>query len=99
MNEAEGRGLNKSGSETMASVASVDAAEVSVIRQTQWGGIREMWSRGMSKKGIARELQIDVKTVKKWLKQDWVSGCRSSGSRPRSWAACGTTTEARRARA
>jgi transposase len=55
----------------MASVASVDAAEVSVIRQTQWGEIREMWSRGMSKKGIARELQIDVKTVKKWLKQDW----------------------------
>ena len=58
-------------SETMAAVASVYGAEVPVIRQTQWGEIREQGSRGEFKKAIARELGIDVKTVKKWLKQDF----------------------------
>ena len=63
--------LTEEVSETMVAVASRDVAEEPVIRQTQWGEIREMRSRGLSRKAIARELGIDVKTVRKWVKQEW----------------------------
>jgi transposase len=81
MDTMAGKNVTGMGSETMASVASVDAAEVPVIRQTQWGEIRERRSRGESKKAIARELGIDVKTVKKWLTRDWRRRRREASER------------------
>ena len=33
--------------------------------------IRRMRSRGMAKKAIARELDLDIKTVRKWIGTDW----------------------------
>ena len=33
--------------------------------------IRRMRGRGMAKKGIARELGLDIKTVRKWLGTEW----------------------------
>jgi transposase len=40
-----------------------------VIRGTQWSAIRELHEAGVSRKAIARELDLDVKTVRKWLKK------------------------------
>jgi transposase len=33
--------------------------------------IRRMRARGMAKKAIARELRLDIKTVRKWLAREW----------------------------
>ena len=33
--------------------------------------IRRMHARGMSKKGIAREIGLDIKTVRKWIATEW----------------------------
>ena len=33
--------------------------------------IRRMRGRGMAKKAIARELGLDIKTVRKWVASDW----------------------------
>lgn len=62
---ADGQGV------TISTEVPVGATEGTVIRQTQWGAIREMSGLGLSKKAIARELGLDVKTVRKWLKEDW----------------------------
>lgn|SRR5512138_226010 len=56
---------------TMPSVAPVGAPEEPLIRETEWGAIRELHARGMSKKAIARQLELDIKTVRKWLKKEW----------------------------
>jgi len=61
----DGRGV------TIPAGEPVGAPEGTVIRQTQWGAIREMSGLGLSRKAIARELGLDVKTVRKWLKQEW----------------------------
>lgn len=45
--------------------------EEPLIRETEWGAIRELHARGMSKKAIARQLELDIKTVRKWLKKEW----------------------------
>jgi transposase len=44
------------------------AAEMSVIAEQQWRAIRERAAAGMSVSGIARELDLDRKTVRKALK-------------------------------
>jgi transposase len=49
----------------------VGVAEEPLIRETEWGAIRELHARGLSKKAIARQLEVDVKTVRKWLKKEW----------------------------
>ena len=56
---------------TMLSVAPMGAPEEPLIRETEWGAIRELHARGMSKKAIARQLELDIKTVRKWLKKEW----------------------------
>lgn len=33
--------------------------------------VRRMHGRGMGKKRIAREMGLDIKTVRKWLKTEW----------------------------
>ncbi len=47
------------------------AVEDSMIEETRWGAIQSLWQQGHSKKAIAGELGLDVKTVRKWLKHSW----------------------------
>lgn len=54
------------------SVAPAGAAEESLVNQSTWGAVRSLWERGMAKKAIARELGLDIKTVRKWCLQSWV---------------------------
>jgi transposase len=53
------------------SAAPGGAAEEELISQCTWGAITALRERGMSKKAIARELGLDVKTVRKWWKRPW----------------------------
>ena len=52
-------------------VAPGGTTEESMIDETQWRTIRALRQQGRSKKGIARELGVDIKTVRKWLKKPW----------------------------
>jgi len=56
---------------TMPTGTPVGVPEAPLIRDTEWGAIRELHAKGWSKKAIARELELDVKTVRKWLKKEW----------------------------
>ena len=47
------------------------ALEESVIGESEWGAIRALRERGLGCKTIARELGLAVKTVRKWLRQEW----------------------------
>lgn len=47
------------------------AAEGEVINQNVYGAVRTLAEQGASKKAIARQLGLDVKTVRKWLKKTW----------------------------
>lgn len=49
----------------------VGAAGGELISETQWGAVRALRERGMSRKRIARELGLDIKTVRKWLREAW----------------------------
>jgi transposase len=44
-------------------------AEGELISESQWGAVRALFERGVSRKAIARELGLDVKTVRKWLRR------------------------------
>ena len=46
-------------------------AEDEVTNQNVYGAIRTLHEQGASKKAIARQLGLDVKTVRKWLKRSW----------------------------
>jgi transposase len=46
-------------------------AEAEVINQNVYGAIRTLFEQGVKKKTIARQLGLDVKTVRKWLKGSW----------------------------
>jgi transposase len=58
------------GSEILAVVPS-GAAEEELLGQGTVAAIREMRLRGKSKKAIARELDLDIKTVRKWTREEW----------------------------
>src|ERR1700742_1261057 len=40
-----------------------------VIKQNQWCVVRTLFEQGLNKSAIARQLGLDLKTVRKWLKQ------------------------------
>jgi transposase len=52
---------------------SVDTVEAEVIGEGVWGAIRALWASGKKKKQIARELSLDIKTVRKWVDGTWVA--------------------------
>ena len=47
------------------------AVEEELIGHGTAAAIREMRLRGKSKKAIARELDLDIKTVRKWASEEW----------------------------
>jgi transposase len=55
----------------MLPAAPEGAAEGELISQGTWGAIAALRERGASKKAIARELGLDIKTVRKWWGQPW----------------------------
>jgi transposase len=67
--------------EILSSTAS-GVEEGSVINQTLWGAIQALGERGFSKSAIARELGIDIKTVRKWLSTAWEPQRRRPRSQP-----------------
>ena len=52
--------------------------EEDLIGQGTAAAIREMRLRGKSKKAIARELDLDIKTVRKWSSEEWKPQRRKS---------------------
>jgi transposase len=52
-----------------------------VISETQWGAVRALFERGMSRKAIARELGLDIKTVRKWLRRSYAPQRRRARGR------------------
>lgn len=62
-------------------VAPEGAAEGKLIDMSSWGAVRALWERGVSKKAIARELDLDIKTVRKWCRQAWSPQKRRSRGR------------------
>lgn len=52
------------------------AAEGEVITQNAYGAVRTLAEQGVSKKAIARQLDLDIKTVRKWLRRSWAPGKR-----------------------
>ena len=46
-------------------------AEGDLISESQWGAVRALFARGLKRRAIARELGLDVKTVRKWLRRDY----------------------------
>lgn len=56
-------------------------AEGELISESQWGAVRSLFERGRSRKSIARELGLDIKTVRKWLRQSFEAQRRRSRGR------------------
>lgn len=65
------REMTPEGSSGMLSAAPGGAPEGEVIDQQLWGAIAALRERGLAKKAIARELGLDVKTVRKWWSRSW----------------------------
>lgn len=53
--------------------------EDSLVKQNLWYQIRARFENGMKKTAIARELDLDVKTVRKWLRRKWTEQERQRG--------------------
>lgn len=47
------------------------APEESLIGESAWGAIQALKERGRSKKQVARELGLDIKTVRNWWRRTW----------------------------
>jgi transposase len=57
------------------------AGEGEVINQNVYGAVRALAEQGVSKKGIARQLGLDVKTVRSWLRRPWRAQTRRARGR------------------
>jgi transposase len=55
----------------MLAVVPEGATEEPLIEESVWGAVRSLREQGLSKKEIGRQLDLDIKTVRKWLRQKW----------------------------
>lgn len=65
----------------MLAVAPSGATEEPLIEESVWGAVRTLRERGLSKKEIGRQLDLDIKTVRKWLRQKWAAQRRPGRGR------------------
>ena len=63
--------MGKESGREMLAVAPEGATEVSLIEESAWEAVRGLREGGLSRKAIARELDLDIKTVRKWLLRPW----------------------------
>ena len=61
--------------------------EAEVINQNVYGAIRTLFEQGVARKAIARQLGLDVKTVRKWLRKTWSPQRRERGRELDRWKA------------
>jgi len=47
------------------------ATEAVMIDRDGYGAVRPLWAQGRSQKSIARELNLDIKTVREWVAAPW----------------------------
>jgi transposase len=73
--------MDMESSQEMLAGAPGGASEVSLIEESVWGAVRGLRERGLSRKAIARELDLDVKTVRKWLQRAWSPQRRAGQAR------------------
>jgi phage terminase Nu1 subunit (DNA packaging protein) len=66
----------------MLSVAPEGATEEALISESMCGAVQALRERGTSKKVIARELGVDIKTVRKWCRRSWSAQKRPGRGRP-----------------
>jgi transposase len=59
---------SSSNSDILSSVSTATEEDL-MIEQDQWCLVRALFQRGLSKAAIAREVGLDPKTVRKWLRQ------------------------------
>jgi transposase len=52
-----------------------------LLSESQFGAVRSLFERGVSRKAIARELGLDVKTVRKWVRQSFAPQPRRARGR------------------
>jgi hypothetical protein len=55
----------------MLPVAPGGAAKGELIGERLWSAIEVLREQGLSKKAIARDLRLDIKTVRKWWARSW----------------------------
>jgi transposase len=67
-----------SGSSEMLAVTPVGATEGELIGEKLCAAIAALRERGMGKKAIARELGLDIKTVRRWSRESWRPQTRRS---------------------
>lgn len=63
--------MDKESGQEMLAVAPEGAAEVWLLEESGWEAVRGLRDQGLSRKAIARELDLDIKTVRKWLQRPW----------------------------
>src|SRR2546428_3579191 len=73
--------MQESKSSPSLTAAPTGAAEGEVINQNVYGAVRTLAEQGAPKKAIARQLGLDVKTVRKWLRRTWAPERRRSRGR------------------
>jgi transposase len=66
-----GLGLDAEPESRMLSAAPGGAPEGELIDQRLWAALAALRERGLAKKAIARQLGLDVKTVRKWWGRTW----------------------------
>lgn len=66
-----GDGASPGPDSEMLSLAPEGVLEGEVVDQRVWGAITALRERGMAKKAVARELGLDIKTVRTWWKRPW----------------------------
>lgn len=73
--------MDKESGREVLGVVPEGATEVSLIEESAWEAVRGLRERGLSRKAIARELALDIKTVRKWLRQRWAAQRRTGRKR------------------
>src|SRR4051812_12172100 len=73
--------MDESSGQAVLDAAPGGAAEVSLLEESAWEAVRGLRERGLSRKAIARELDLDIKTVRKWLLRPWAAQRRPGQGR------------------